>query len=446
MKKYEIDMCNGPLFRNMFAFTVPLILTCILQLLFNAADTIVVGKFSGERALAAVGSTTSLVNLLLNLVIGLSMGAGVVVARNYGAGKKVSTRNSIRTSIAVAVISGAVMLFAGLFLSKPLLRLMGTPEDIINLSALYMKIYFVGMPTILLYNFGSSILRAAGDTKRPLFILMGAGIVNVVLNLILVIIFHLGVVGVAVATIVSETISAYFVIRILVKAEGVLHLDLKKIKIHRKSLIDIIKIGLPAGAQGVLFNISNVLIQSSVNSFGYMTIAGNTAAVTIEGFIYTSTNALCQTSMNFTSQNLGARKYRRIDFILLYSILSTVVVGAVLGVIVYIFGYEILKVCVSNEEAISYGLIRLGIVGISYSLCGIMDVTVSSLRGLGFSLLPTIVCLFGACVFRIVWIFTVFKAHHSLRVLYMSYPLSWTLSSIILISGYMVIRKKTFRI
>ncbi len=446
MKKYEIDMCNGPLFRNMFAFTVPLILTCILQLLFNAADTIVVGKFSGERALAAVGSTTSLVNLLLNLVIGLSMGAGVVVARNYGAGKKVSTRNSIRTSIAVAVISGAVMLFAGLFLSKPLLRLMGTPEDIINLSALYMKIYFVGMPTILLYNFGSSILRAAGDTKRPLFILMGAGIVNVVLNLILVIIFHLGVVGVAVATIVSETISAYFVIRILVKAEGVLHLDLKKIKIHRKSLIDIIKIGLPAGAQGVLFNISNVLIQSSVNSFGYMTIAGNTAAVTIEGFIYTSTNALCQTSMNFTSQNLGARKYRRIDFILLYSILSTVVVGAVLGIIVYIFGYEILKVCVSNEEAISYGLIRLGIVGISYSLCGIMDVTVSSLRGLGFSLLPTIVCLFGACVFRIVWIFTVFKAHHSLRVLYMSYPLSWTLSSIILISGYMVIRKKTFRI
>lgn len=445
MKKYEIDMCNGPLFRNMFAFTVPLILTCILQLLFNAADTIVVGKFSGERALAAVGSTTSLVNLLLNLVIGLSMGAGVVVARNYGAGKKVSTRNSIRTSIAVAVISGAVMLFAGLFLSKPLLRLMGTPEDIINLSALYMKIYFVGMPTILLYNFGSSILRAAGDTKRPLFILMGAGIVNVVLNLILVIIFHLGVVGVAVATIVSETISAYFVIRILVKAEGVLHLDLRKIKIHRKSLIDIIKIGLPAGAQGVLFNISNVLIQSSVNSFGYMTIAGNTAAVTIEGFIYTSTNALCQTSMNFTSQNLGARKYRRIDFILLYSILSTVVVGAVLGVVVYIFGYEILKVCVSNEEAISYGLIRLGIVGISYSLCGIMDVTVSSLRGLGFSLLPTIVCLFGACVFRIVWIFTVFKDHHSLRVLYMSYPLSWTLSSIILISGYMVIRKKTFR-
>lgn len=445
MKKYEIDMCNGPLFRNMFAFTVPLILTCILQLLFNAADTIVVGKFSGERALAAVGSTTSLVNLLLNLVIGLSMGAGVVVARNYGAGKKVSTRNSIRTSIAVAVISGAVMLFAGLFLSKPLLRLMGTPEDIINLSALYMKIYFVGMPTILLYNFGSSILRAAGDTKRPLFILMGAGIVNVVLNLILVIIFHLGVVGVAVATIVSETISAYFVIRILVKAEGVLHLDLRKIKIHRKSLIDIIKIGLPAGAQGVLFNISNVLIQSSVNSFGYMTIAGNTAAVTIEGFIYTSTNALCQTSMNFTSQNLGARKYRRIDFILLYSILSTVVVGAVLGVVVYIFGYEILKVCVSNEEAISYGLIRLGIVGISYSLCGIMDVTVSSLRGLGFSLLPTIVCLFGACVFRIVWIFTVFKAHHSLHILYMSYPLSWTLSSIILISGYMVIRKKTFR-
>ena len=445
MKNYRVDMCNGPLFKSMAAFTVPLIFTGILQLLFNAADTVVVGKFSGERALAAVGSTTSLVNLLLNLVIGLSMGAGVVVARNYGAGNKINTRNSIRTSIAVALISGIVMLVAGIILAKPLLRLMGTPEDIINLSALYMNIYFLGMPTILLYNFGSSILRAAGDTKRPLFILMGAGVVNIILNLILVIIFHLGVVGVAVATIVSETISAYFVIRILMKAEGVLHLDLKKIRIYRKCLREIIKIGFPAGIQGVLFNISNVLIQSSVNSFGYMTIAGNTAAVTIEGFIYTTTNALCQTSMNFTSQNLGAKRYKRIDLILLYSVLSSVVVGAVLGVIVYVFGYQILKICVSNEEAISYGLIRIGIVSISYSLCGIMDVSVASLRGLGFSLLPTLVCLLGACVFRIVWIFTVFRANHALSVLYMSYPLSWTLSSIVLIGGYFAVRKKIFR-
>ena len=312
------------------------------------------------------------------------MGAGVVVARNYGAGNKINTRNSIRTSIAVALISGGVMLGAGLILAKPLLRIMGTPENIIDLSALYMHIYFLGMPTILLYNFGSSVLRAAGDTKRPLYILMGAGIVNIILNLILVIVFNLGVVGVAAATIVSETISAYFVIRILVKSEGMLHLDLRKIKIHRKCLIEIVKIGLPAGAQGVLFNISNVLIQSSVNSFGYMVIAGNTASVTIEGFIYTSTNALCQTSMNFTSQNLGARKYRRIDFIVLYSVLSTVAAGAVLGIIVYLFGENILKICVSNEEAISYGLIRLGIVGISYSLCGIMDVTVSCLEDWDF--------------------------------------------------------------
>ena len=445
MKNYRIDMCNGPLFKNMAAFTVPLILTCILQLLFNAADTVVVGKFSGERALAAVGSTTSLVNLLLNLVIGLSMGAGVVVARNYGAGNKINTRNSIRTSIAVALISGGVMLGAGLILAKPLLRIMGTPENIIDLSALYMHIYFLGMPTILLYNFGSSMLRAAGDTKRPLYILMGAGVVNIILNLILVIVFNLGVVGVAVATIVSETISAYFVIKILVKSEGMLHLDLRKIKIHRKSLVEIIKIGLPAGMQGVLFNISNVLIQSSVNSFGYMVIAGNTAAVTIEGFIYTSTNALCQTSMNFTSQNLGARKYKRIDFVVLYSVLSTVVAGAVLGTIVYLFGESILKICVSNEEAISYGLIRLGIVGISYSLCGVMDVTVSCLRGLGFSLLPTLVCLLGACVFRIVWIFTVFKNHHTLSVLYMSYPISWTISGTVLILGYLYVRKKIFR-
>ncbi len=366
MKKYEVDMCNGPLFKQIVIFAIPLIFSEALQLLFNAADTVVVGKFAGEEALAAVGSTSSLINLLLNLVIGLSMGAGVVVAKNYGSKDKKSVQESVHTSIATAIISGIIMLFIGLLLTKPLLRMMKTPEEIINLSSLYMQIYFLGMPANMLYNFGASILRAAGDTRRPLFILSFAGVINVILNLILVIVFNLSVAGVAIATITAETISAFLILRILNNTPGMLRLKWKLVKIHKNRLLEIVKIGLPAGIQGILFNISNVLIQSSVNSFGPLVIAANTASVAIEGFVNTSLNALYQTALNFTSQNYGAKKFARIDKILTLSLILSFICGAFFGFGAYIFGTPLLSIWITNKEAISYGLIRLGVVGISY--------------------------------------------------------------------------------
>lgn len=442
MKSYEMDMCSGPLFRRMLVFTVPLICSGILQLFFNAADIIVVGKFSGEHALAAVGSTSSLINLLLNLVIGVSLGASVIVGRNYGAKHKSAVRKSVHTAIAIALWSGVIMLFIGVLLSPPILKLMGTPDDVIKLSTLYMRIYFLGMPSMMLYNFGASVLRAAGDTRRPLYILAGAGMINIFLNLIFVVGMNLSVAGVALATIVSETISAFMVMRILIKTDGFLHLDIKRIKIHKKFFKEMLKVGLPAGIQGVFFNISNVLIQSSVNSFGSVVMAGNTAAVTLEGFVDTSILAIYQTTLNFTSQNMGARKYSRIGKIFTSSLIMSVVTGFIFGGGTYIFADKLLKICISTEEAISYGAVRLGIVAVSYPLCGIMDVGASILRGMGYSILPTVVVLIGACIFRVVWILTVFKEYHSLVVLYFSYPISWFLTSLILIGCYLYLKRR----
>ena len=442
MKSYEMDMCSGPLFRRMLVFTVPLICSGILQLFFNAADIIVVGKFSGEHALAAVGSTSSLINLLLNLVIGVSLGASVIVGRNYGAKHKSAVRKSVHTAIAVALWSGVIMLFIGVLLSPPILKLMGTPDDVIKLSTLYMRIYFLGMPSMMLYNFGASVLRAAGDTRRPLYILAGAGMINIFLNLIFVVGMNLSVAGVALATIVSETISAFMVMRILIKTDGFLHLDIKRIKIHKKFFKEMLKVGLPAGIQGVFFNISNVLIQSSVNSFGSVVMAGNTAAVTLEGFVDTSILAIYQTTLNFTSQNMGARKYSRIGKIFTSSLIMSVVTGFIFGGGTYIFADKLLKICISTEEAISYGAVRLGIVAVSYPLCGIMDVGASILRGMGYSILPTVVVLIGACIFRVIWILTVFKEYHSLVVLYFSYPISWFLTSLILIGCYLYLKRR----
>ncbi|WP_300393154.1 MATE family efflux transporter [Fusobacterium sp.] len=442
MKSYEMDMCSGPLFSRMLVFTVPLICSGILQLFFNAADIIVVGKFSGEHALAAVGSTSSLINLLLNLVVGVSLGASVIVGRNYGAKNKSGVRKSVHTAIAVALWAGVIMLFVGVLLSPPILKIMGTPDDVIKLSTLYMRIYFLGMPSMMLYNFGASVLRAAGDTRRPLYILAGAGVINIILNLIFVVGLDLSVAGVALATIVSESVSAFMVMKILLKTDGFLHLDLKRIKIHKKFFKEMLRVGLPAGIQGVFFNISNVLIQSSVNSFGSVVMAGNTAAVTLEGFVDTSILAIYQTTLNFTSQNVGAKKYSRIGKIFSSSLIMSVFTGVVFGGGTYIFAEKLLKICITTEEAISYGAIRLGIVSVSYPLCGVMDVGASILRGMGYSILPTIVVLIGACIFRVVWILTVFKEYHSLVILYLSYPISWALTSIILIGCYFFLKHR----
>lgn len=441
-KSYEIDMCQGALFPKILIFTLPLILSGILQLLFNAADVIVVGQFAGNEALAAVGSTSALTNLLVNLFIGLSVGVNVLVARFYGAQQDQEAQETVHTAVVVSVIGGILLAFIGIVLAKPLLELMDTPDDVIRHSVLYMRIYFAGMPAMLLYNFGSAILRAIGDTRRPLYFLAVAGIINVILNLIFVISFHMGVAGVALATIISQCVSAVLILRCLMKSEGSIRVEWTKLHIHWGKLEKIAKIGLPAGVQGVLFSISNVLIQSSVNSFGSVAMAGNTAAQNIEGFVYTSMNSVHQTAVSFTSQNLGGRQYDRINKILIECILFVTAVGLVLGNGAYLFGHQILGIYSSDPEVIAYGMERLSIICTTYCLCGIMDVMVGSIRGLGYAIMPMIVSLMGACVFRVVYIYTVFQWNRTLQTLYISYPISWTLTAAVHVLCFVIVRRR----
>ncbi len=430
-KQYEIDMVNGALLGKMLRFYFPLMFSGILQLLFNAADVIVVGRFAGSNALAAVGSTSSLINLLTNLFIGLSVGVNVLVAHFYGAKQKRELTDMVHTAVLTSLIGGFLLMGLGLLLSRPALELMGTPEEVIGMSVLYIRIYFLGMPCMMLYNFGSAILRAVGDTRRPMLFLFYAGIVNVILNLIFVICFHMGVAGVAAATILSQTISAALVLLCLMRTDSVYKVYLSSLRIDREMLIRMIKIGLPAGLQGSLFSISNVLIQSSVNSFGAIAMAGNTAAQNIEGFVYVSMNSFYQTAISFTGQNYGAMKWKRIPKIMLISLISVTVVGLVLGNGAYLLGDPLVRLYTSGEhteEIVSYGLLRLSYICVPYFLCGIMDVMVGVLRGIGYSIMPMLVSLSGACLFRIVWIETVFRVHHTLPVLYLSYAISWSLT------------------
>lgn len=427
-KKYEIDMCNGPLLGKIVVFYIPLMLSGVLQLLFNAADIIVVGKFAGDDALAAVGSTSSLINLLVNVFIGLSVGTNVLVARFYGSGQKKELKDMVHTSVLTSLISGVILVFLGFFLSGPALRMMDTPSDVIQMSMLYMRIYFLGMPVMLAYNFGSAILRAVGDTKRPLYYLLTAGVINVLLNLFFVISLRLGVAGVALATVISQAVSAALVLRCLIRSEADYRLDLKSLTIKKDKLLKMIQIGVPAGLQGALFSISNVLIQTSVNSFGKVAMAGNTAASNIEGFVYTAMNALHQAAISFTSQNYGARKPERIKKIMGICLLLVIAVGLVLGNGAYLLGGTLLKLYSNTSEAVSYGLLRLSVICTTYFLCGMMDVAVGSLRGMGYAVLPMLVSLTGACLFRVVWIYTVFQRFHTLECLYISYPISWGLT------------------
>ena len=443
-RSYEIDMCHGPLLKQIIIFSVPLMLSGILQLLFNAADIIVVGRFTGSEALAAVGSTSSLINLLVNLFIGISVGANVLFGRFCGANDDKNASETVHTAICTAIYGGILMIFVGNILAEPMLQIMGTPSDVIDLSTLYMRIYFVGMPGFMIYNFGAALLRTVGDTKRPLYYLTFAGIINVIFNLIFVIVFHLGVAGVAISTAMSECISAILVMRCLIQADGVLKLSKDKLHFHKDKLIKMLKIGLPAGLQGMVFNISNVLIQSSVNSFGSIIVAGNTSASNIEGFVYTAMNSIYQTSLSFTSQNMGAKNYQRVNQILVRCLAVVSVIGFVLGFGAYLLGNILLTIYSTDPQVISSGLIRLSIVSASYFLCGIMDVIVGSLRGMGYSMMPMLISLTGACLFRVIWIFTVFQMNHSLFILYISYPISWILTLTAQLICYFKVRKHAF--
>lgn len=441
-KKYEMDMCSGPLLGKIVIFYIPLMLSGVLQLLFNAADIAVAGQFAGDQALAAVGSTSSLTNLIVNLFIGLSVGANVLVARYYGAGQKDELKSTVQTAVATSVAGGVILVFVGFFVSRPALTLMDTPLDVIEHSVVYMRIYFAGMPFMMAYNFGSAVLRAVGDTKRPLYFLSIAGVVNVLLNLLFVIVFSMGVAGVATATVISQAISAALVLRCLVKTDGAYKLILKEIKIDPDKLKRMVQIGVPAGLQGALFSISNVLIQSSVNSFESIAMAGNTAGSNLEGFVYTSMNALHQSAISFTGQNYGARQYKRVGRVLLICEALVIAVGLLLGNMAYLFAGTLLRLYTKNTEAISYGILRMRYICVTYFLCGMMDVIVGVMRGIGYAVMPMLVSLTGACLFRVVWIYTVFQRYHTLECLYISYPISWALTFLVHLLCFAVVYRR----
>lgn len=439
---YRMDMTEGPLTTKIIKFTIPVMLTGILQLLFNTADVIVVGRFTGKTALAAVGSTGSLINLLVSLFMGLSIGTNVLVARYQGAKDDKAVSETVHTSIALGIVGGLILLIIGVVATRPLLEMMATPEDVIDQSTLYMRILFFGMPLNLILNFGAAILRAIGDTKRPLYYLTIAGVINLFLNIFLVTVFSLGVAGVAIATVISEGVSCGLILLCLKHETGAIRLYFNRIKINPSKCVDIMKIGLPAGLQGCIFSISNVLIQSSVNSFGSTVMAGNTAASNIEGFVYVSMNSLHQTCISFTSQNFGAGKFKRIKKVLINCLVIVAITGLVLGNSAYFFGKYLLSAYNNEAEVISYGLIRLSIISTMYFLCGLMDVMVGAMRGIGYSILPMIVSLVGACGLRIVWIYTVFVKFRTLDILFISYPVTWTITFLSHLVCYYIVTRK----
>lgn len=442
--RIDMDMCTRPLLGKIIRFSLPLIFTGILQLLYNAADIIIVGQFAGAQAMAAVGSTGALVNLFTNLFIGLSVGALAVTAKWIGAKNSERVDKVVHTAITVSLIGGVIIGVFGFIASKGLLMLMGTPDSIISLSALYLKIFFVGMPFNLVYNFGAAILRAAGDTKRPLIFLTVAGVINVGFNLLFVIVFKMSVAGVALATIISQAISAVLIIICLISRKGYGKLTIKKLTIDGKALKEIIFIGLPAGIQSTIFSLSNVLIQSSINSMGDMAIAGNAAAANIEGFVYISMNAVSQACLTFIGQNYGAAKEKNINIILLQSVIFSFVLGLTMGLLCFVLGKQLLGIYNPEPEVIRFGLERMSIVCVTYFLCGIMEVLVGALRGIGHSLLPMIVSIVGVCGVRIIWIYTVFAMTGNPILLYVSYPVSWLFTLLTHFISYLFIKRKAF--
>ncbi len=445
MKTDTLDIRNGPVLKNIIIYTIPIILTGILQLLFNAADLIVVGFFSGSDSVAAVGATASLTNLIVNLFIGLSVGAGVIVAQCLGAGDSQAASQTVHTAIPVAFIGGAVLSVIGVVFSKTFLELMGTPAGkLLSLSSVYMKIYFSGMIFSMLYNFGSAVLRAAGDTKSPLIFLSISGVLNVILNVIFVAAFNMDVAGVALATIISEGVSAVLVLIALSKRNDSCRLDFKKMKIKKTALVRIIKIGVPAGLQNSLFAISNVLIQSSINSFGTAHISGSAAASSLEGFCYVAMNSFQQTSLNFCGQNYGAGDLKRVKKVNNTCLLTVSAVGLFTGCLIYFFGRPLLGIYIHDSaSAINFGMERMKYILIPYFLCGIMDVVTGSMRGIGSSVIPMVITIVGVCVMRIVWIYTVFSMpqYHSFAGLMISYPISWLLTFAAVYVAYIITLK-----
>ncbi len=438
-------MCEGPLFSKIWIFTVPLILSGLLQLLFNAVDMIVAGRYVGKEALAAIGSTSSLINLLTNVFIGLSTAANVLVARFFGSGREDDVQETVHTSIALSFITGIIMTVLGIAVAPKLLVLMGTHESVLPMATLYTRIYFLGMPVLMLYNFGAAILRAIGDTKRPLYYLTISGAINAICNVIFIVVFHMGVDGVAYATVLSQAISAVLTLRCLMVSDECYRFEFKKLHIYKDKFLQILRLGLPAGFPGSIFSISNVLIQSSVNSFGPDVMAGNSAASNIEGFVYVTMNTFHVTCLSFVSQNYGKHYFERIKKTLLICLGSVTVVGLATGTLAYVFGPQLLSLYANDADkavVIEKGMIRMSIIMFTYFTCGTMDTCVGAIRGLGYSIMPMIVSLLGACAFRVVWIFTIFRAFRSLENLYVSYPISWVITTTVHLICFIVVFNK----
>lgn len=445
MSKQNINMLDGSLFKNIILYTIPIILTGLLQLLFNAADLIVVGQFCGSVSVAAVGATGSITNLIVNLFIGLSVGTGVAVAQALGAGDAKKTHRAVHTALPTAILGGVVLTIVGICFSETFLTWMDTPENVLPLSVLYMKIYFAGILFMMIYNFCASILRATGDTKSPLIFLTIAGVINVVLNVIFVVVFHLNVAGVALATTISQGVSAILVVIALKKRNDACKLHFSQMRFYKEELLQIVKIGLPAGIQGSLFSISNVIIQSSINSFGEVMMSGNAAALNIEGFIYVTLNAFHQTVLNFTGQNVGANQYRRAKKTLLISLGCVLIIGLTVSTAVFLAGEKLLGIYLPDSpEAVEYGLIRMRCLFLSFCLLGMMDVSTGGLRGMGVSLVPMIISVLGVCGIRIGWVYTVFSIpqYHTPESLYFAYTLSWGVTFIVQTIAYFIIYNK----
>lgn len=440
--KFEIDMCNGPIMSKLISFSVPLILSGMLQLMFNAVDIIVVGQFSGSTSLAAVGSTTALINVFVNLFMGISLGANVVSARCYAMGRREEMSKTVHTAMTIALVSGIIMAVIGVIFAKGALLLMGTPENVIDLSTLYMRIYFLGMPFFMLYNYGAAILRAVGDTKRPLIFLVISGCINAGINMLLVIVFDMGVAGVAIGTVISQFVSCALVINCLYRTKSSYQLRFSKLKIEKDYMIQIFQVGVPAGIQSTVINFSNALLQSSVNSFGSVAMAGYTAANNVLGFLYVSVNSITQACMSFTSQNYAVGKHKRMDRVLIDCMVLSISVALILGGGAYLFGTYILNIYTSDADVIKCGLEILSITTVPYFFCGIMDLFPGALRGMGYSTVPMILSIIGTVGVRILWIFVFFPMHRSLYFLFISYPGSWIATIVMQVICYMLVRKK----
>lgn len=444
-KKLAVNILEGNLWKNVLLYSIPIMISNILQLLFNAVDMIVVGRFSGPLSMAAVSSTGSLVALVINLFVGLSVGTTVSIAKRIGSRDYDSVQKAVHTSIAVALIFGSFLTVVGIVFSKQFLLWMGSPENVIDKSTLYLRCYFSGMIATMTYNFAAATLRAKGDTRRPLIALVTAGILNATLNLFFVVVLKLDVAGVGLASSISSYVSAFIVLMTLIKDEGLVHLEIRHLYIDKDALKEIATVGLPAGIQSTFFNISNVLIQSSINSFGSIIMAGNGAASSISDFVSNVIVAFYQGCLTFTSQNVGAKQIKRVPKILLVCEVLAVFLGFVTGEAALLAGESLLSIYASDPEVIAAGMIKLRCVTQYYFLYAAMEVIVGSLRGMGASIFPMAVSLLGICVFRIFWIMTVFQSIHTIEILYYSYPISWIITGVIHLFTWFFIMNKTIR-